>query len=62
VAGTGMVGTEATGKFVSDQKEFEAALRTFPNGWQAKNLEVVIESDVIDGSASPSHVVAVKTW
>jgi hypothetical protein len=62
VAGTGMVGTEAAGKVVSDQKEFEAVLRTFPNGWQAKNLEVVLESDVIDGSASPSRVVAVKSW
>jgi len=62
VAGTGMVGTEAAGKFVSSQKEFETALRTIPNGWQAKNLEVVIESDVIDSSASSSRVVAVKTW
>jgi hypothetical protein len=62
VAGTGMAGTEAAGKFVSDQKEFETALRTIPHGWQEKNLEIVIESDVIDGSASPSRVVAVKTW
>ena len=62
VAGTGMVGTAAGGKFISDPKEFEAALRTMPNGWQSKNLEIVLQSDVIDGSASPSRVVAVKTW
>lgn len=62
VGGIGMVGTQAAGRFVSNQGDLEAALRTFPTGWQGKNLEVVLESDVIDGSASPPRVLAVRAW
>jgi hypothetical protein len=62
LGGVGMVGTEAAGRFVSRQGDLDAALRTAPAGWQAKNLEMVLESDVIDGSASTPRVVAVRTW
>jgi hypothetical protein len=62
VAGIGMVGTQGAGHFVTNQDELGAALRAIPNGWQTKNLELVLESDVIDGSASPTRVVAVKVW
>jgi hypothetical protein len=62
VGGVGMVGTQAAGRFVSRQDDLNAALRTAPAGWQTKNLEMVLESDVIDGSASTPRVVAVRTW
>ncbi len=62
IGGIGMVGTQAAGAFVSQPDELEAALRSAPAGWQQKNVEVVLESDVIDGSASTPRVVAVKTW
>jgi hypothetical protein len=62
VGGVGMVGTQAAGRFVSRQGDLDAVLRTVPVGWQTKNLEIVIESDVIDGSASTPRVVAVRTW
>jgi hypothetical protein len=62
LGGVGMVGTEAAGRFVSRQGDLDAALRTAPADWQTKNLEMVLESDVIDGSASTPQVVAVRTW
>jgi len=62
VGGVGMVGTEAAGRFVTRQTDLDAALRNAPAGWQAKNLEMVLESDVIDGSASTPQVVAVRSW
>jgi hypothetical protein len=62
LGGVGMVGTEAAGRFVSREGDLDAALRNAPPGWQAKNLEIVLESDVIDGSASTPQVVAVRTW
>jgi hypothetical protein len=62
VGGIGMVGTQAAGRFISGQGDLDAALRSVPSGWQGKNMEVVLESDVIDGSASTPHVLAVKTW
>lgn len=61
-AGIGMVGTQAAGRFVSRQGDLDTALRTAPKGWQDKNIEMVIESDVIEDSASPPRVVALKTW
>ena len=62
LGGVGMVGTQAAGRFVSRQSDLDAALRTAPPGWQSKNLEMVLESDVIDGSASTPQVVAMKVW
>jgi hypothetical protein len=68
VGGLGMVGTEAAGRFVSRQGDLDAALRTAPAGWERKNLELVLETDVINGSSlspgSPAtpRVLAVKTW
>lgn len=62
IGGIGMVGTQAAGAFVSQPDELEAALRSAPAGWEKKNLEVVIETDVIDGSASPPRLAAMKTW
>jgi hypothetical protein len=62
VAGIGMVGTQAAGRFVSHPGDLDAALRAAPKDWREKNVEIVLESDVIDDSASPPRVVALETW
>jgi hypothetical protein len=62
ISGIGMVGTKAAGQAISREEELEAALRSAPAGWEQKNLEVVLETDVVDGSPSPSHAVALKVW
>jgi hypothetical protein len=62
VGGIGMVGTQAAGVFISQPGDLDAALRKAPSGWQEKNLELVIETDVIDATASRPHVVAFTTW
>jgi len=62
VGGIGMVGTQAAGAFISQPGDFDSALQKAPAGWQGKNLEMVIETDVIDAGASRPHVVAFTTW
>ena len=62
VSGVGMVGTKAAGGFISNEQAMEAALRGTPDGWEKKNLEVVLETDIVEGSPSPSRPVAVKVW
>ena len=62
VSGVGMVGTKAAGGFLSHPENLEQALRAAPAGWEHKNLEVVLETDVVDGSPSPPHAVALKVW
>ena len=62
ISGIGMVGTQAAGSTISREQDLKTALRSAPAGWERKNLEVVLETDVVDGSASPPHAVAVKVW
>jgi hypothetical protein len=62
VSGVGMVGTKAAGRFISHEQDLETALREAPRGWERKNLEVVLETDIVDGSPSPPRAVAIKVW
>lgn len=61
-SGIGMVGTKAAGRFMAHEEDLEAALRAAPRGWEKKNLEIVLETDIVDGSPSPPHAVEVKVW
>ncbi len=62
VSGIGMVGTKATGRFITHEQDLEAALSAAPRGWERKNLEVVLETDIVDGSPSPPRAVDIKVW
>lgn len=62
VSGIGMVGTKAAGRFITHEDDLETALRAVPAGWERKNLEVILETDIVDGSPSPPRAVAVKVW
>lgn len=62
ISGVGMVGTKAAGRFVSREDDLEAALRTIPAGWERKNVEIVLETDIVDSSPSPPRAVAIKVW
>jgi hypothetical protein len=62
LGGINIAGTEAAGKIVTRQADFDAVLQSMPSGWQNKNLEFVIETDVIDSADSSTHVVAAKIW
>ncbi|WP_420239819.1 hypothetical protein ACOBR2_09705 [Telmatobacter bradus] len=62
VSGIGMVGTKAAGQLISHEQDLEKALSTAPRGWERKNLEIVLETDIVDGSPSPPRAVAIKVW
>jgi len=62
VSGIGMVGTKAAGYFISHEQDLKTALRAAPRGWERQNLEVVLETDIVDGSPSPPRAVAIKVW
>jgi hypothetical protein len=62
VSGIGMVGTKAAGRLISHEQDLENALSAAPRGWERKNLEVVLETDIVDGSPSPPRAVAIKVW
>ena len=62
MSGVGMVGTKAAGGVLSQEEGLESALRTAPRGWEKKNIEIVLETDIVDGSPSPPREVALRVW
>jgi hypothetical protein len=61
-AGVGEHGTQAAGELISGPEYLREALRTAPPDWQKKNLQVVVQTSVIDNVAGPPRVVATNFW
>lgn len=61
-AGVGLHGTEAAGKFLTDEAAMEAVVRQFPADWAGKNLQVVLQVEVKGDSAGPPRLVASHVW
>jgi len=62
LAGVLAEGTEAASEVASNPEFMNAMLEKLPNDWDQKNLEAVIETNVIEGHPGPPTVVAVETW
>lgn len=62
IAGIGPRGTQAAGEFVSSPRDLEDGLARAPAGWQNRNLEVLLQTTVIDSVAGPPHVIGIYTW
>jgi hypothetical protein len=61
-AGIGRGGTVAAGEFLVDSRRMDQMLNQAPRDWSRKNIEVVLETDVIQGRSSPPRVLAVHVW
>jgi hypothetical protein len=62
VAGVGQTGTITASEFVTSEREIEEMNKLAPPGWNHGNVEVVLETDVIDGHPGPPHIVASRFW
>jgi hypothetical protein len=62
VAGITAPGTDAAAQFVSSPQYLSELARTAPPGWEKKNMQVLVQTSVIDAGASPPHVVASYFW
>jgi hypothetical protein len=62
VAGIARGGTTASGEFLVDPRHMEELVRVAPNDWTQKNMEIVFETQVIDGRSGPPRINAVYTW
>ena len=60
-AGIGMNGTIAASEFLSTERDMKDWL-TEQKVPANKNLELVIETEVLDGQPGPPHVIASATW
>lgn len=62
VAGMAKDGTMAAGEFVTEPRYMEELARSAPAGWDKKNLQVVIRTEVVRGSPGPPSIVATYFW
>ena len=62
LAGIDMAGTRAAAEFVSDPDHLNQALKQLPSGWQGKNLQLLLHSNVINSLPSAPDVVAYRIW
>ncbi len=61
-AGITMFGTTAAGDFLTSPREMQKLAAIAPPGWQKKNMEIVLSTDVIRGSSGPPRIVAAQFW
>jgi hypothetical protein len=62
VAGIARGGTIASGEFLVDPRHMDELARVAPKNWEHKNMEIVLETQVIDGRSGPPRIDAVYTW
>ena len=61
-AGIGRGGTVAAGEFLVDAHRMQEILGQVSGDWKKKNLELVLETQVIDGRSGPPRISAVHIW
>lgn len=61
-AGISEEGTEAAGEILYNPEYLASLLAKAPPDWDRKNMEAVIETQVIQGHSGPPNVLAVETW
>ncbi len=62
IAGLNLFGTEAAARFLTDPAQFEILSSRLPSNWAQRNLQVVLENDVVNQSPVNPRVVAVHSF
>jgi len=62
VAGITVFGTSAAGNLLTSKTEMEKLAAIAPPGWENKNMELVLSTDVIRGRSGPANIVAAQFW
>jgi hypothetical protein len=61
-AGIGRGGTVAAGEFLVDANRMDEMLKNVSGDWKRKNIEIVLETQVIGDRSGPPRVSAVYVW
>jgi hypothetical protein len=62
VAGLTKDGTMAAGEFATEDRYLSEFAQAAPAGWERKNFQVVLTTEIIAGVAGPPRVVAKYFW
>jgi hypothetical protein len=61
-AGITVFGTIAGGNLLTSPREMKKLTAIAPPGWEKKNMEIVLATDVIRGRSGPATIVAAQFW
>lgn len=61
-AGITVFGTSAAAKFLTSSSDMKKLAAIAPPGWEKKNMEMVMATDVIQGRSGPATILAVQFW
>jgi hypothetical protein len=61
-AGVGYPGTQAAAEFVTNPQSISALVKSFPKGWEKKNIQIVLHTTATNQRAGAPDVVAVYCW
>src|ERR1035437_770520 len=61
-AGLDHFGTFGVGEFLTRRDLLEPVLRTLPDGWQQRNLQIVFRIEVLRDNVGPPQVLATHVW
>jgi hypothetical protein len=61
-AGLKQHGTEAAGRLLADPDQLGPILRQLPQGWESKNVQLVLHARVIGNTPAQPEIVATHVW
>ncbi len=61
-AGITVFGTTAAGDFLTSPREMKKLAAIAPPGWEKKNMELVLSTEVIRGRSGPASILAAQFW
>ena len=62
LAGVGFAGTQAAAEFVTNPQSISALVKSFPKGWEKKNIQIVLHTSVTNQVPGAPDVVATYYW
>ena len=62
IAGITQCGTRAAAEFITSPEGLKDLLKSAPDTWATKNLEVVLQTKVVNDIPTNPTIVAVRTW
>ena len=62
VAGLTGYGTTAAGEFLTNPTYLDPLGKAAPRGWASKNIQIIIETSVINGNSGPPRIVDYYLW
>ncbi|MGO8757283.1 MAG: hypothetical protein ACLQG3_04085 [Terracidiphilus sp.] len=62
IAGLGPYGTEAASEFVDSPEYLAQIAKKVPAGWEKRNLELILKTQVIGDQAGPPVLISAFTW